>query len=196
MSWEEFEASGWPSLVHPDDLPKTMDHWAATVASGQPAHIEHRVRRADGQYRWLLAHGVPLRDGLGQIVKWYGTVVDIDERKRAEETLRQSAKELKALSHQLVELQESERRRLARELHDRVGQNLTALNINLAIFGKHFPTMTPTSALAWKTRRPWSNRPCRRSGIWCHIFAPRCSTIRGCGRRSSGTRTNSPRVPA
>jgi two-component system sensor histidine kinase UhpB len=74
-----------------------------------------------------------LRDELGKIVKWYGTATDIDDRKRAEGTLRQSAAELQALSRRLVELQESERKELARELHDRVGQSLTALDINFAI---------------------------------------------------------------
>jgi two-component system sensor histidine kinase UhpB len=133
QSWEEYQASGWASLLHPDDLPRSREYWEATVASGQPAQIEHRVRRADGQYRWLLARGVPLRDELGQIVKWYGTVVDIDERKRANDALQRSAEELKALSRRLVELQETERRCLARELHDRVGQNLTALHINLGM---------------------------------------------------------------
>jgi PAS domain S-box-containing protein len=133
LSWEEFRVRGWASLIHPEDLPKSEEYWEATIASGQPAQIEHRVRRADGQYRWLLARGVPLRNELSQIVKWYGTATDIDNRKRAEETLRQSAKELQALSRRLVELQESERRELARELHDRIGQSLTALNINLNI---------------------------------------------------------------
>jgi len=133
LSWEEYRASGWASLLHPDDLPESSDYWEATVASGQPAQVEHRVRRADGQYRWLLARGVPLRDELGQIVKWYGTAVDIDERKRANDAVRRSAEELKALSRRLVELQEAERRGLARELHDRVGQNLTALHINLGM---------------------------------------------------------------
>ena len=133
LSWEEYQAKGWASLLHPDDLPKSRDYWEATVASGQPAQVEHRVRRADGQYRWLLARGVPLRDELGQIVKWYGTAVDIDEQKRANDALRRSAEELKALSRRLVELQEAERRGLAGELHDRVGQNLTALHINLGM---------------------------------------------------------------
>jgi two-component system, NarL family, sensor histidine kinase UhpB len=132
-SWEEYRARGWGPLIHPEDLARTRENWEVTLASGQPTQIEHRIRCADGQYRWLLGRCVPLRDELGKIVKWYGTATDIDDRKRDEETLRQSAEELQALSRRLVELQESERKALARELHDRVGQSLTALNINLAI---------------------------------------------------------------
>jgi len=67
------------------------------------------------------------------IVKWYGTSADSEDRKRAEEASRQAAEELQALSRQLVELQESERKALARELHDRLGETLTGLSINLAM---------------------------------------------------------------
>jgi two-component system sensor histidine kinase UhpB len=143
LSWEEFQARGWVSLMHPDDLEWSKEHWTTAVASGQPTQIEHRVRRADGQYRWLLARGVPLRDARGQIVKWYGTATDTDDQRRAQETLRQSSEEIQALSHGLVELQESERKELARELHDRVGQSLTALSINLSVFRQALPRHDP-----------------------------------------------------
>ena len=119
--------------VHPEDLPRVMDKWSVDMAAGEPYEGEMRLRRADGEYRWFLNRTVPLRDEQGKIVKWYGTAADIEDRKRAEAALRRSAAELQALSRQLVELQESERRQLSRELHDRVGQNLTALKINLDI---------------------------------------------------------------
>jgi PAS domain S-box-containing protein len=246
--------------VHPEDLPSVMEKWLVDMAAGEPCEYELRLRRADGEYRWFLIRTVPLRDGQGKIVKWYGTATDIEDRKRAEDALRESeekfrqlaenarevfwmttpgmdellyvnpayasiwgrsleslrrqprsfmeaihpedreqvvdilegqrkrgfeveyrvvrpdgsvrwirdrgfpvkdqsgkvyrvagiaediterrqagdavrrsAAELQALSRRLVELQESERRQLSRELHDRVGQNLTALKINLDI---------------------------------------------------------------
>jgi two-component system sensor histidine kinase UhpB len=143
LSWEDFQARGWVSLMHPEDLARSRKYWKTTIASGQPAQIEHRVRRANGQYRWLLASAVPLRNERAQIVKWYGTATDIDDRRRAEETLRQSSEEIQALSHGLVELQESERKELARELHDRVGQSLTALSINLSVFRQALPRHDP-----------------------------------------------------
>ncbi|HXJ94458.1 MAG TPA: two-component regulator propeller domain-containing protein [Terriglobia bacterium] len=92
---------GWEAAVHPDDLARFVDEWRAAVACGKPMETEARVRRADGQYRWLLIRNVPLRDQAGEIVKWYGTSADIDDRKRAEETLREQAN-LLDLTHDTI----------------------------------------------------------------------------------------------
>jgi len=70
------------------------DYWLSTIAAGQPGEIEARLRRLDGTYRWFLFRASPLRDGSGGIVKWYGTNTDIDDRKRAEEELRNAQSEL------------------------------------------------------------------------------------------------------
>src|SRR6202022_726775 len=80
----------WGSVVHPDDLARYVDEWHAALAAGQPMESEARLRRADGKYRWWLIRNVPLRDELGNVAKWYGTAVDIEDRKRVEEALRQS----------------------------------------------------------------------------------------------------------
>ena len=120
-------------IVHPEDLPSVMEKWRRDMAVGEQCEYEIRLRRADGEYRWFLVRTAPLRDEQGNIVKWYGTSTDITERKNSENALRDSGAQLQALTRRLVELQESERRELARELHDRVGQSLTALNINLGI---------------------------------------------------------------
>jgi PAS domain S-box-containing protein len=111
-------------IVHPEDLSRAVDKWNMAMAAGKPYEHEMRLRRADGEYRWFLVRVVPLRDEQGTLVKWYGTSTDIEDRKRAEDSRRQ-------MSRSLVDVQESERRQLARELHDRVGQNLTALKINI-----------------------------------------------------------------
>jgi PAS domain S-box-containing protein len=89
-SMEDILGRGWESLVHPDDLTKYVGEWQAAVVTGEPMESEARVRRTDEDYRWLLIRNVPLRDELGNIVKWYGTSVDIEERHRAEEALRRS----------------------------------------------------------------------------------------------------------
>jgi PAS domain S-box-containing protein len=92
----------WGSLVHPNDLTRYVDEWHGAVANGKPMESEARVRRMDGDYRWLLIRNVPLRDELGNIVKWYGTSIDIEERHRAEDALRQSEAylaEAQLLSH-------------------------------------------------------------------------------------------------
>ncbi|HEV2379687.1 MAG TPA: MEDS domain-containing protein [Terriglobia bacterium] len=89
-------------VVHPDDLPRVMKKWLADMAAGNPSEDEMRLRRADAEYRWFLVRSLPLRDEGGNIVKWYGSGVDIEDRKRAEEALRRSEAYLAAgqrLSH-------------------------------------------------------------------------------------------------
>jgi PAS domain S-box-containing protein len=86
--------SGWQSIVHPDDRARYISQWRAALAAGEPLEIEARVWTAQRDYRWLLVRNVPLRDGLGGIVKWYGTGIDIEDRKRAEEGLRKAQADL------------------------------------------------------------------------------------------------------
>jgi PAS domain S-box-containing protein len=83
------DLKGWKSgdLVHPDDLPSVIATWDRTVATGESYDIEHRIRRADGVYRWFHVSGTPLRDTRGDIVRWYVIETDIDDRKRAETLL-------------------------------------------------------------------------------------------------------------
>ena len=81
---------GWTEGVHPDDLPRVLAKWKYAVETGQPHESEHRVRRADGVYRWFQSRALPLRDDEGRIVRWYNLRTDIDDRKNAEEKLRRS----------------------------------------------------------------------------------------------------------
>jgi PAS domain S-box-containing protein len=83
-SIEELRGWGWASTHHPDDLAREVAVWRAALAAGEPMESEVRVRGRDGDYRWLLIRNVPLRDELGNIVKWYGTAIEIEDRKRAE----------------------------------------------------------------------------------------------------------------
>jgi PAS domain S-box-containing protein len=76
------------TLIHPEDFAGYLNQWKATLASGEPFEKEVRGRRADGQYRWFLVRGVPLRNEHGTILKWFGTLTDIEDRKQAEERLR------------------------------------------------------------------------------------------------------------
>jgi PAS domain S-box-containing protein len=80
----ELLAWGWGSVCHPDDLPGYLDSWRAALAAGEPMESEVRVRAREGDYRWLLIRNAPLRDEMGSIVKWHGTAIDIEDRKRAE----------------------------------------------------------------------------------------------------------------
>ena len=85
---EEFVNSGWESFIHPDDLENTAKAFARAINTGESHSIIHRCRRADGDYRWHHAMSEPLRDPQGKIIRWYGLSIDIDERKRAEDHLR------------------------------------------------------------------------------------------------------------
>src|SRR5580693_6738294 len=94
LSIEALLGSGWQSIVHPDDRARYLAKWRSALAAGEPVEIEARVWTAQRDYRWLLVRNVPLRDGHGEIVKWYGTGIDIEDRKRAEEGLRKAQADL------------------------------------------------------------------------------------------------------
>ena len=84
-SWEELTArGGLMSVVHPDQVEESLDRWKSTLATGKHTDHEVRMRGADGQYRWFLARVLPLRDDSGNIIRFFGTATDIEDRKRAE----------------------------------------------------------------------------------------------------------------
>jgi PAS domain S-box-containing protein len=87
LSAEQTAGSGWEAPLHPDDREQHLVKWRASLASGEPFENEARHRDAQGNYRWLLVRAVPLRDEHGSVLKWYGAVTDIEDRKRAEALL-------------------------------------------------------------------------------------------------------------
>ncbi len=93
LSPDQAEA-GWPRAFHPEDKKGMLVKWSAIRASGRSGELEARLRRFDGEYRWFLFRAVPLCDEQGNIVKWYGSSTDIEDRKRAEEELRRSEAKL------------------------------------------------------------------------------------------------------
>src|SRR4051812_5224838 len=80
----------WLETLHPDDRESTRKFWLESVAEHHPYDIEYRVRRRDGEYRWFKTRGVPVRDGNGAIIKWFGTGTDITELRETQEALRQA----------------------------------------------------------------------------------------------------------
>ena len=90
LSLDDLQGSEWISVLHPDERGEVADRWRVAVETGTPYENIERVRRADGEYRWFLSRAQPLRDELGNIVKWYGTDTDIEDQKRAEDALRES----------------------------------------------------------------------------------------------------------
>jgi PAS domain S-box-containing protein len=133
---------GWVEYVHADDKEQTHEKWLHSVQSGDTYECEYRLRGADSQYRWFRARAVPLRDGHGTIVKWYGTCSDIHDSKLLEQSIRENAIELervvesrtaalRRLSSRMMTMQDEERRRIAREIHDGLGQELAAAKMIL-----------------------------------------------------------------
>jgi PAS domain S-box-containing protein len=133
---------GWLEYVHPEDRESSLAQWMRCVESGEEYESEYRLRGADGEYRWFRARAVPLRNADGNIVRWYGTCSDIHDSKMLEQSIRDNAMqleklvdsrtaELRRLSGRLMTMQDEERRRIAREIHDGLGQELAAAKMIL-----------------------------------------------------------------
>jgi len=148
----------WLEYVHPDDKEHAHTDWLRCVQSGELYDCNYRLRAADGQYRWFRARAVPVRDGQGDILKWYGTCSDIHDSKVLEQSIRENAIELermvesrtvalRRLSNRMMTMQDEERRRIAREIHDGLGQELAAAKMILdGILSKDSsPTMQQAS---------------------------------------------------
>lgn len=90
LSKKEAQGWGWGQAFHPDDLSGLSEYWMSIIRAGKPGEIEARLRRYDGRYRWFLFRASPLRDESGAVVRWYGTNIDIEDRRRSEEALRES----------------------------------------------------------------------------------------------------------
>jgi PAS domain S-box-containing protein len=100
LSVEKTSGAGWQRAIHPEDLARHSEKWRISVATGQLFEDEARyLRGTDGEYRWFLVRGVPLLDRHGKIVKWYGTLTDIEGSKRTEQE-REKSRQLEAdLAH-------------------------------------------------------------------------------------------------
>jgi PAS domain S-box-containing protein len=101
---EELKNWATSDAVHPDDLPRVIDAWRRSVETGQAYALEFRQRRADGVYRWFQSRALPARDTEGRITGWYMLFTDIDDRKRAEEKLRQDERELRQIVDTIAQL--------------------------------------------------------------------------------------------
>ncbi len=121
------------NLVHPEDRLATGRAVDAAWQSGQGFTIDYRIVQPGGMVRYIRSLGEVVGSGRGRAATMLGSILDITDQKHAEDALRAYAEQLAGLSRRLVDVQESDRREFSRELHDRIGQNLTALSLNLDI---------------------------------------------------------------
>jgi PAS domain S-box-containing protein len=128
---EQELGNGWAESVHPDDRARCLEVYAAHFDAREPFEMEYRLRRHDGEYRWIVDRGVPRLSPDGVLAGYVGACIDITDRKRAEGELRASYQKQQNLASQLLTAQEGERRRIAREMHDDLTQRLAALAIEV-----------------------------------------------------------------
>jgi PAS domain S-box-containing protein len=124
---EQELGAGWLEGVHPEDSEGCMRDYLVAFEKRQPFTLEYRLRRHDGEYRWIFDVGVPRHGDDGAFHGYVGCVLDVSEQKRVETALRQSHARLRAMAANLQAVREEERTRIAREIHDQLGRALTRL---------------------------------------------------------------------
>jgi PAS domain S-box-containing protein len=130
---------GWSQGVHPEDLDKCLRTYREAFDERESLEMEYRLRRRDGEYRWVVDLGVPRFDPDGSFAGYIGSCIDVTEHKLAEEALL-------TVSRRLIEAHEEERSWLARELHDDVNQRLALIAVNLDVLKREVPqSATDTS---------------------------------------------------
>ena len=156
VSLQECSRIDWTDLVHPEDRERVKSLWKDCVASRGAWDCEFRVRASDGTVHVLLSRGAPLADSGDSRLEYGGIHLDITQRVRQQEEMARVQADLekrvsrqttvlRELSRRLMNLQDEERRRIARELHDSTGQSLTAIKINLDLLGREADSFSPDS---------------------------------------------------
>ena len=130
-SMDQELGNGWTEGVHPEDLQKCFDTYVHAFDAREKFTMEYRIRRYDGEYRWILDLGVPRFNQDGSFAGYIGSCIDVTDRKLAEEALS-------GVNSKLIEAQERERARISRELHDDISQRLAMLTIELEQLGQKF----------------------------------------------------------
>src|SRR5262245_42521501 len=186
------ELERWDTLLHPDDRARVVDLWTHSVATGEPFDVEVRTLRADGTYRWLHSRALPLRDTNGNIVRWHNLLADIDERKHAEEALRESERESRLIVDSIPGLVATltpvgEVEVVNPQLVEYCGQPLEAMKewgTNGTVHADDLPRMVPifTQAIASGEPYDFEARIRRSDGVY------RWFQVRGRALRASGGR--------
>ena len=153
LSVEDTSGSGWQATLHPDDRDGHVTKWQQSLASGEPFENEARHRSANSEYRWFLVRAVPLRNEQGKIGKWYGTLTDIEDRKRTEqerERLRQLEADLAYMSRVMTMGE------LAASLAHEIKQPIAAAAMNASVCARWLRRDRPDVAEACQAPREQS----------------------------------------
>ncbi len=187
---DEMEDGGWEAVYHPDVLPSILERWRDSMATGNSFEMEFPLRGADGKYRWILTRIRPVRDEDGKVTRWYGTATNIDEQRQLLESLseardelekrvsertaelRAATESLRELSARLLRMRDDEQRRLARELHDSVGQLLAAIGMNLAVVSSEANKLSPGAAKCVAENEELVNEVSREIRTISHLLHP------------------------
>jgi PAS domain S-box-containing protein len=163
---EQITGWGWQCLHDPAMLPSILARWRTSLETGQPFEMEFPLRGAGGTFRWFLTRIRPVRDSQGKIVRWFGANSDIQEQREVRQALTEGQQELekrvqartaelnsateslRELSGRLLQIQDDERRRIARDLHDSAGQLLAALSMNIDTVRTESDKLSPAAAAA------------------------------------------------
>lgn len=194
---QQMEGWGWQSVHDPETLPSVLERWIASIQSGTPFEMEFPLRGADGIYRWFLTRVRPVRDPEGKVIRWFGTNTNIDEQRQLLESLSEARdqlekrvqertaelktanEDLRDLSARLLHLRDEERRRLARELHDSVGQLLAALSMNISIVESQSHKLDSMGARAVADNAQLTEQVSREIRTISHLLHPPLLEVAG-----------------
>jgi PAS domain S-box-containing protein len=133
QSTEAALGGGWTAVMHPDDLEHSLEIRASAIERLEPFQLEYRIQNSDGEIRWIVDRGVPRYNCDGSFAGYIGSAMDVTETRQAEEALA-------TINGRLIDVQEEERSRIARELHDDVSQRLAMLSIRLDMLAQSAST--------------------------------------------------------
>jgi len=131
--------TGWADGIHPEDVSRCLETYNESFDRREPFRMEYRLRRHDGNYRWVLDIGIPRFNPDSSFAGYIGSAIDVTRRKEAEAALS-------SVSRKLIEAQEQERVRIARELHDDINQRIALLSVTLEGITKQIPESAPEVA--------------------------------------------------
>lgn len=136
MTYEAAMGNGWFDAVHEEDKEKLRRGWEEATKKKEVSVSEYRFIRPNGSIAWVIGQAIPERDAQGNIIGYVGTTTDITERKKYEKELEESSEKLRQLTAHLINIREEERKRIGREIHDELGQQLTAIKMDVAWISK------------------------------------------------------------